>query len=47
MKGFYKGSKRKDKKIYNINQIEEYFNRVEGIKKEINTSYKYNNLTLF
>lgn len=42
MKGLFKKSDRIDKKIYDLKQVQEYLDKVEGIKRDYHASNIYN-----
>ncbi|GEM_PF-1156076 len=44
MKGLFKKLDRIDKKIYDLKQVEQYLDKVEGIKRDYQASNIYNQL---
>lgn len=42
MKGLFRKSNKIDKKIYDLKQIEQYLDKIEGIKRDYQASNIYN-----
>ncbi len=44
MKGLFKKLDRIDKKIYDLKQVEQYLDKIEGIKRDYQASNIYNQI---